>query len=173
MLQDWNTLAHEVHTVDNHRWWHDQNGARLDRNKGELIALIHSEISECFDGLMSRKVDDKLPQFMNADVELADFVIRTLDYAGAFSLDLNDTTLPPPFKTGTDWLHLVTSHLLEAVRKGEPEAPHVSRMIRMAYLMAQFYQFNLDETIAAKRAFNAKRHDHTHEARYAEGGKKF
>ena len=168
-----NDLAREVHTQDNYRWWHSPDGKRLDRNKGELIALIHSELSEATEGFNSRAKDDKLPQFFNAAVELADFAIRTFDYAGAFDLDLEDTSLPLPTKTGTDWLHVVTSHLLEAVRKGQPESPHVSRMIRLVYRTAEFWQFDLDEVTAAKRAYNATRHDHTHEARYAEGGKKF
>lgn len=85
-----NELAKEIHTIDNHRWWHDLNtGARLDRNKGELLALIHSEISECMEGERKGIMDDKLPHRRMAEVEMADAVIRILDYAGAYNFDLD------------------------------------------------------------------------------------
>ncbi len=31
-------------------WWHDAEGKKKDRNVGELLCLIHSEISEAMEG---------------------------------------------------------------------------------------------------------------------------
>lgn len=70
-------------------WWHDINtGAPLQRNKGEMLCLIHSEISECMEGVRKDLNDDKLPHRKMEEVELADTVIRILDYAGGHGLDL-------------------------------------------------------------------------------------
>jgi NTP pyrophosphatase (non-canonical NTP hydrolase) len=70
-------------------WWHDINtGEKLERNKGELIALIHSEVSECLEGVRKGCPDDKLPNRPMEEVELADTIIRIFDYAGGFGLDL-------------------------------------------------------------------------------------
>lgn len=85
-----NELAKEIHIVDNHRWWHDLNtGERLNRNKGELLMLIVSEIAECMEGERKDIMDDKLPHRKMAEVEMADAFIRMLDYVGAYNFDID------------------------------------------------------------------------------------
>ena len=70
-------------------WWtNPDTGRRLIRNKGEMIALMHSELSECLEGVRKQCRDDKLPHRSMEEVELADTLIRIFDYAGAFGLDL-------------------------------------------------------------------------------------
>lgn len=74
---------------NNKKWWTDLNtGEPIARNKGELLALIHSEISEALEGERKNLMDDKLPHRRMAEVELADALIRILDYAGGFGYDL-------------------------------------------------------------------------------------
>ena len=60
----------------------------IKRNKGELLALIHSEISEALEGERKDLMDDKLPHRKMAEVELVDAIICILDYAAGFSYDL-------------------------------------------------------------------------------------
>lgn len=84
-----NLLADWVHQA-NLRWWQDlTTGQRIERNKGELLCLIHSEISECLEGIRRNAPDAKLPHRSAEEVELADALIRILDYAAGFGLDLN------------------------------------------------------------------------------------
>lgn len=115
---DLNDYARESH-ADNDKWWRDPaTGERIQRNKGELLCLIHSEISEAMEGERKGLMDDKLPHRRMAEVELVDAMIRIFDYAGAHGYDLEGA-----------------------------------------------YQ--------EKRAYNAQRADHNHEARLAAGGKKW
>lgn len=84
-----NNLSVLCHSV-NHKWWHDlHTGERLNRNKGELLMLIVSEIAEAMEGERKNLMDDKLPHRKMVEVELADALIRIFDYAGAFGLDLD------------------------------------------------------------------------------------
>lgn len=70
-------------------WWSDiETGEPLDRNDGELIALMHSELSEALEGIRKGTMDDHLPHRSAVEVELADAMIRILDYAGSRGLDL-------------------------------------------------------------------------------------
>lgn len=83
-----NELAQTVHQA-NIKWWQDTTtGERIKRNKGELLALIHSEISECLEGERKDLMDDKLPHRKMAEVELVDALIRIMDYAAGFGYDL-------------------------------------------------------------------------------------
>jgi NTP pyrophosphatase (non-canonical NTP hydrolase) len=112
-----NDYADESH-ADNAKWWHREDGTRLERNKGELLMLVVSEIAEAMEGERKDLPDDKLSHRRMAEVELADALIRIFDYAAAFGYDLEGA-----------------------------------------------YQ--------EKRAYNAVRVDHTHEARALAGGKKW
>jgi hypothetical protein len=72
-------------------WWHDlQTGESLigQRNVGELLCLVHSEISEAMEGHRKGLMDDHLPNRPMIEVELADAIIRICDIAGALGLDL-------------------------------------------------------------------------------------
>lgn len=56
--------------------------------RAEKIALIHSEVSEALEGVRKPKPDDHCPEFTSEEVEMADALIRILDYAGGFDLRL-------------------------------------------------------------------------------------
>lgn len=85
---DLNEYAAESHAA-NIKWWQNiVTGEPIERNKGELLCLIHSEISEAMEGERKDLMDDKLPHRKMAEVELVDALIRIFDYAGAFGYDL-------------------------------------------------------------------------------------
>lgn len=84
-LNDYSEIVHDANKL----WWRDlKTGLPIKRNKGELLALIHSEISEALEGERKDLMDDKLPHRKMAEVELADAVIRIMDYCAGFGYDL-------------------------------------------------------------------------------------
>jgi hypothetical protein len=60
----------------------------IQRNFGEVIALMHSELSEALEAHRKGLMDKHLPHRTGVEVELADCVIRILDTAAALKLDL-------------------------------------------------------------------------------------
>ena len=72
-------------------WWHDDNGIRKDRNVGELLCLIHSEISEAMEGARKDLMDSHLTHKSMMEVELADAIIRIFDLAESRGFKLGET----------------------------------------------------------------------------------
>lgn len=83
-----NCLVGIVHKA-NAKWWVDlKTGEPLQRNVGELLMLVVSELAEAMEGHRKGLVDDKLPHRTMFEVEIADAVIRLLDIAAGMQLDL-------------------------------------------------------------------------------------
>lgn len=70
-------------------WYTDPvTGETIERNIGEVIALMHSELSEALEAVRNNAKDDKLPWRDGLEVEFADCLIRIFDTAEALGLDL-------------------------------------------------------------------------------------
>ncbi len=75
-------------------------------NKGERIALMHSELSEALEGIRKPGPDAHCPEFTSEEVELADCVIRILDHCEAFGLRLVDALLAKhEYNTSREYMH--------------------------------------------------------------------
>lgn len=82
--KEWDKFQKEVYAnAKDKGFWDD------DRNDGELICLMHAELSEALESLRKGSPpDEKCPAFTNLEVEMADVVIRIMDYAEARGLRL-------------------------------------------------------------------------------------
>ncbi len=83
-------LTSEIFHEMNRKWWYKEDSdVKLERNKGELLMLMVSEIAEAMEGERKNLMDDHLPHRKMVEVELADLFIRLMDYAGAYGYDLD------------------------------------------------------------------------------------
>jgi NTP pyrophosphatase (non-canonical NTP hydrolase) len=106
-------------------WWTDlKTGADLRphtpgpvRNVGEMLALIHSEISEALEGYRKNLMDDKLPHRPMIEVELADTIIRICDLAGGLGLDLGGAIEEKLAYNAQREDHKIANRLLENGKK--------------------------------------------------------
>lgn len=202
-LVEWaNFQAAQQHT-NNRKWWVNlETGEPLDRNKGEMIALIHSEISEAWQGLL--QYDGKLHAYNGAQVEIIDALIRIFDFMGGFGITLSEPEADysmvcsesfDPISFMFNECHSATSELLELYRKNpDQHLIQVGFHKLIQYLVQLFDEITiaiddndivefesqepfplhtLDEVLEAKAQFNLNRADHSLEHRKSEGGKKF
>lgn len=72
-----NKYIEECHSIAREKGWWDS-----ERNDGELIALMHSELSEALEAMRQHAAVEAVAE------ELADCCIRIFDYCGARGIDL-------------------------------------------------------------------------------------
>lgn len=168
-------LSNEIHAENVQAGWWDDWPVKTDRHE-TAIMLVISEIAEAMEGHRKNLMDDHLPQFKMFDVELADALIRLLDLAGAYEIDLagydfitwvdrkiesyKSLTIP-------EQLFKLTSYCHAEIR--------ISALNSIVHLMviAQINNVDIFTVMQAKREYNAKRADHKRENRSTQHGKKY
>ena len=80
-----NDLVDYCHGQAKNAGWHNK-----PREVGTDLMLITSEIAEAMEGARKDLMDDHLPHRKMFEVELADALIRILDTAGKYNLNLGE-----------------------------------------------------------------------------------
>lgn len=84
-MATWQYVQEKVYqTAISHGWWDSE------RSQAEIIALMHSELSEALEALRKpgRNYSKKIPEFLEVEEELADLVIRLMDWAASEEYDI-------------------------------------------------------------------------------------
>ncbi len=194
MISNIREMQKRIHAL-NHRWWHDEAGNRLDRNKGELLCLIHSEISEATEGELTGKLDDHLPHRLMTEVEMADASIRIYDYAEGFGYDLQAAC--EELETAgwyqlsssrSEWaidvakIHMHISMAMEGERKSANDSDfpmrlaaevNLAKALLLIALYCEFHGYDLTGATEEKLAYNQCRLDHQWSERNKANGKKW
>lgn len=82
--KQWNSVAKRVYTnAVKHGFWEEEP------NDAERIALMHAELSEALEALRDgNPSSNKIMEFSSLEEELADAVIRIMDYTFGLDLDI-------------------------------------------------------------------------------------
>lgn len=154
------------------------------RNFGELLALIHAEITETYDAATSPCRDEKLPLYTAFEVELADVLIRLLDAhavfgperVGKYFLNFPETCQFASVEEHLMSIHRIVSQTLEAHRKSKKHHDNspmygvlLDRAIQRVLLISELYVDRRLHTITdvaeEKVAFNTTR-PYKHDSKY-------
>ena len=172
-------LQKEAHAIAvAHGWWDEE------RTFGELIALVHSELSEALeayrqygdmlprlrrfhqiDGWSTGLADEHGGQPVGVPSELADVVIRIVDMAEYYEGTLTAEGGTPEQASVGDWIALAHYWLSQAY--GEVpryRATNLNNCLVVVYRMIEHYGIDLDAAIEAKMEYNRTRS-------YRHGGK--
>lgn len=111
--QDFKQLADLIHSINKqHGFWPETNPS--DRNFGEAVALMHSELSEALEEHRSGKpafyVDNGNGKPEGWATEMVDCMIRMLDFLGAHQINIDQILLEKiiynnsrPYKHGREY----------------------------------------------------------------------
>jgi NTP pyrophosphatase (non-canonical NTP hydrolase) len=101
-INQWEYVAAAVQEIAVSKgWW------KGDRNNGEIIALMHSELSEALEGLRhGNPASEHIPAFSAVEEEFADVVIRIMDVALARGWKVADAIVAKiEFNRGREYMH--------------------------------------------------------------------
>jgi len=145
-------------------WWVEP----INRNTGELIALIHSEVSEAWNAYAVGLMDDNLPHRQGVEVKVADVMIRLGYFIVGKGLSPADVWRERPReKVKASVIRLIDMHsglskCLEGYRKSDNEdiIKGLSIVLLESLCVCNNLSLDIDEAIKEKMEYNVKRADH-------------
>ena len=169
-------LQNKIHQQNVDLGWWDE-----PRPFSTLVCLFHSELSEAMEGDRKGLMDDHLPQYPMFQVELADFVIRCLDWLGSVNhSDYERFNIFNNPKSETELiakLHWRISNAYEnhffRENNDDIRDEDIVFAVIESFMFAEKKDFSLLQIILEKVEYNKTRADHKRENRAKEGGKKY
>lgn len=167
-------LQNKIHQQNVEMGWWDN-----PRTFSTFVCLFHSELSEAMEGDRKGLMDDHLPQYPMFQVEIADFVIRCLDWLGSRDFNpINHVSIASVSDSNIDciaFLHDITS---SAYRESKSQnwygvEVNIYAAVQGCFAFSKMKGFNLHQIILEKVEYNKHRADHKRENREKEGGKKY
>lgn len=146
----------------------DENGFHNgDWNDAEKVALMHSEVSEAHEAWLSNAQDDKLPDLPGVIAEMADVVIRVMDYSrhkGHLLQSYVIDALVEERELVVDFIdiHSALSEALEVLRKGGDAQEEFGRVVARCFVLVEdtfgdTEHATLDAAILMKGIYNTTR----------------
>jgi hypothetical protein len=169
-------LAREIHEQNVQVGWWDDWPVKTDRHETAMMLVI-SEIAEAMEGHRKNLMDDHLPQYKMFDVEIADALIRLLDLAGAYEIEVIPNK-EKYIKRAERWSKLsipeqLYTFIVEYLTQMEDRQAAVKLGIFGIMALAVRNDIQIFTIMQEKRDYNAKRADHKRENRAADKGKKY
>ena len=176
-MSDLMELQNKIHQQNVEMGWHDE-----PRSFNTFVCLFHSELPEAMEGLRKNLMDDHLPHYTMVAVEVADFVIRVLDWFGT-QQDLyphEQSIVINGSMENIDYIAEMHGDVSAAkyfydmdVVDNDNTVEHLSNAISWAKAIAHVNDWDLIQIINEKVEYNKTRADHKRENRIKDGGKKF
>lgn len=162
-----------IHKQNVERGWWDK-----PRSFSTRINLFHSEASEALEGNRKSLMDDKLPQYPNEVVELADCAIRIFDHLGSReNVDFVNMRLieNDDFQENLAYIHHNISQAWYSSLLSDDNliAIHLRIALGLCINLITALGYDAEEIIMTKVEFNRTRPDHSKEAREGKHGKKY
>lgn len=166
-------LQNKIHKQNVEMGWWDE-----PRPFSTFVCLFHSELSEAMEGDRKGLMDDHLPHYPMFQVELADFVIRCLDWLGSKfnTIGYSDMLTIKSETTNTTLiaeLHNAVSQAYQAEKDGchNDAIDEIVDAVNVCFGYAK-NKFDLKKIILEKVEYNKHRADHQRENRQGKAGQK-
>lgn len=176
---NFNELADKIYKQNKDvGWWDDPNRCLF-----ETVQLITTEVAEATEAERKDLMDDHLPHRKGGEVELADALIRVLDFGAHKGLKcINVRCIPWPIGNWSIgrkhyWINKHVIDLGEEVLHGVIDMQKAnliySRLIQSICMVSQSKGYDIEAATLEKLEYNRNRADHKRENRSKVGGKKF
>lgn len=149
----------------------------------QKLQLISTEVAEATEGERKNLMDDHLPHRKMGEVELADALIRTLDFGGRMGYTYTQTVddIEQVGKDVSTWsvgkrhlgINAEVIGLADSIEYLLNENHFYSGVIDSILVVAASFGYDVISAMEDKLEYNKKRADHKKENREKENGKQF